>query len=105
MGRAGFAAREVSERETMGATTTVHLLRHGEVDNPTGVLYGCMPGYHLSPLGRRMAARAAEHFAGAELSALVSSPLERARETMAPIAAVHPEPEVRVDSAVIDGGR
>ena len=39
MGRAGFAAREVSERETMGATTTVHLLRHGEVDNPTGVLY------------------------------------------------------------------
>ena len=102
MGRAGFAAREVSERETMGATTTVHLLRHGEVDNPTGVLYGCMAGYHLSPLGRRMAARAAEHFAGAELSALVSSPLERARETMAPIAALHPGLEVRIDSDVIE---
>ena len=85
----------------MGATTTVHLLRHGEVDNPTGVLYGCMPGYHLSPLGRRMAARAAKHFAGAELSALVSSPLERARETMAPIAALHPGLEVRIDSDVI----
>ena len=49
-----------------------------------------------------MAARAAEHFAGVELSALVSSPLERARETMAPIAAVHPELEVRVDSDVIE---
>ena len=42
--------------------TTVHLLRHGEVDNPTKVLYGRLPGFHLSPLGRQMADRAAEFF-------------------------------------------
>jgi broad specificity phosphatase PhoE len=35
--------------------TVVHLVRHGEVDNPTGVLYGRLPGYRLSELGRRMA--------------------------------------------------
>ena len=35
-------------------TTTVHLLRHGEVHNPGGVLYGRMDGYHLSDLGREM---------------------------------------------------
>lgn len=84
----------------MGATTTVHLLRHGEVDNPTGVLYGCMPGYHLSALGRRMAARAAEYFANIPLDVLVTSPLERARETIAPIAALNPGLEVRVDPDV-----
>ena len=36
-----------------------HLLRHGEVFNPDGILYGRLPGYHLSELGRQMAAAAA----------------------------------------------
>jgi len=43
--------------------TVVHLLRHGEVHNPHHVLYGRLPGYHLSALGRRMADLAAEHLA------------------------------------------
>ena len=34
--------------------TVVHLLRHGEVHNPTGVLYGRLPDFHLSDLGTRM---------------------------------------------------
>ena len=38
----------------------MHLLRHGEVHNPTGVLYGRLPGYHLSDLGRQMAERVAD---------------------------------------------
>ena len=38
-------------------TTTVHLLRHGEVYNPQGVLYGRLDGFHLSELGRTMAER------------------------------------------------
>ena len=40
--------------------TIVHLLRHGEVYNPEGILYGRRPGYHLSELGRAMAERVAE---------------------------------------------
>ncbi|WP_127356193.1 histidine phosphatase family protein [Actinacidiphila soli] len=67
--------------------TVVHLMRHGEVENPTGVLYGRLPGYHLSDLGRKMADRVAEHLAGRDITHVVASPLERAEETAAPIAA------------------
>ena len=47
----------------MTETTVVHLMRHGEVYNPTGVLYGRIPDFHLSELGRKMADRVAEHVA------------------------------------------
>jgi broad specificity phosphatase PhoE len=67
--------------------TVVHLLRHGEVENPTGILYGRLPGFHLSELGRKMAARIADSVAGRDITHLVSSPLERAVETAEPIAA------------------
>lgn len=67
--------------------TTVHLLRHGEVDNPGGVLYGRMAGFHLSELGVAMAQRVAETLVDRDISYLVSSPLERAQETAAPAAA------------------
>ncbi len=68
--------------------TTVHLVRHGEVDNPQGVLYGRLPGYHLSARGRAMAEVLAGHFSdGAhDITLLVASPLQRAQETMAPVA-------------------
>jgi broad specificity phosphatase PhoE len=69
--------------------TVVHVLRHGEVHNPGGVLYGRSPGYHLSELGRQMADRVAEHLAGRDIRHVVASPLERAQETGAPIAASH----------------
>ena len=67
-------------------TTTVHLLRHGEVHNPTGVLYGRLPGFHLSDLGRKMAQRVADVIGDRDITHLVSSPLERAQETSAPLA-------------------
>jgi broad specificity phosphatase PhoE len=69
--------------------TVVHLMRHGEVDNPTGVLYGRLPGYHLSGLGRKMAERVAEHLATRDVTHVVASPLERAQETATPIAKAH----------------
>lgn len=66
-----------------------HLIRHGEVHNPTGVVYGRMPGFMLSERGRRQAADAAHWLAasGADVRAIVTSPLERARETAAPVEA------------------
>ena len=67
--------------------TVVHLLRHGEVDNPSRVLYGRLPDYHLSALGRQMALLAATHLADHDITHVISSPLERARETAAPVAA------------------
>jgi broad specificity phosphatase PhoE len=70
----------------MTERTTVHLLRHGEVHNPTGVLYGRLPDFHLSELGREMAVRAAEALAGRDVTVVTASPLERAQETAAPSA-------------------
>ncbi|HEU4567396.1 MAG TPA: histidine phosphatase family protein [Marmoricola sp.] len=66
--------------------TTVHLLRHGEVHNPQGILYGRSSGFHLSDLGNRMAQRVADRIGDRDIVRIVSSPLERAQETAAPLA-------------------
>jgi broad specificity phosphatase PhoE len=67
--------------------TVVHLLRHGEVHNPDRVLYGRLPGFGLSDLGVAQAELAAAHLAQRPIGYLVSSPLERARQTSGPLAA------------------
>lgn len=87
----------------MAETTVVHVLRHGEVHNPTGVLYGRLPGYHLSDLGRAMADRIAEHVRGDDIAYVVSSPLDRARETAAPVADVLGL-DVALDDRLIEAG-
>jgi broad specificity phosphatase PhoE len=84
-------------------TTAVHLVRHGEVSNPDGILYGRLPGYHLSELGLAMADRVAESFAGHDIAVVTASPLERAQETAAPIAAAHGL-QVGTDARLIEAG-
>ena len=69
--------------------TTVHLLRHGEVYNPEGVLYGRLPGFYLSDLGHEMAERAAVALADRDIATVISSPMERAQQTANPVAARH----------------
>ena len=73
----------------MSDHTVVHLLRHGEVDNPVCVLYVRLPGYSLSERGLKMAQRIADHLSKADLVHVGSSPLERALETAQPIADAH----------------
>jgi broad specificity phosphatase PhoE len=70
----------------MAEITVVHLLRHGEVYNPNHVLYGRLPGYHLSANGRMMARAAADYFEHRPIAAVFASPLERAQETAQPTA-------------------
>ena len=65
--------------------TVVHLMRHGEVHNPSGVLYGRMPGYYLSDLGKAMAQRVADSIGDRDITHLRVSPLERAQETAQPL--------------------
>ena len=84
-------------------TTVVHLLRHGEVHNPEGVLYGRLPGYRLSTDGEEMARAAAAWLAGRGVTHLVSSPLERARQTAAPVAETLGL-DVAVDERLIEAG-
>ncbi|MFW3171884.1 histidine phosphatase family protein [Geodermatophilus sp. CPCC 206100] len=90
----------------MTERTVVHLLRHGEVFNPDKVLYGRLPGYRLSEAGEGMARTAARWFAdGASphppITHLVSSPLERAQQTAAPIAEALSLP-VAIDDRLIE---
>jgi broad specificity phosphatase PhoE len=82
--------------------TVVHLLRHGEVHNPAGILYGRLPDYHLSGLGVKMAAEVADALAGRDLAHLRSSPMERAQETARPLADRSGLPVV-VDERLIEG--
>jgi broad specificity phosphatase PhoE len=70
-------------------TTTVHLVRHGQVENPKGVIYGRLPGFHLSQVGTQQAEAAADRLAQTDIGALWASPLERAQETAQAIAALH----------------
>ena len=88
--------------DSLGANSVVHLVRHGEVDNPAGVLYGRLPDFHLSALGRQMAERVADHLADHDVTHLRSSPLERAQETMGPIADRFHLP-ITTDGRVIEG--
>jgi len=81
--------------------TIVHLLRHGEVHNPEKVLYGRLPGYFLSELGKEMADRAAQVLAHRDVAAVISSPLERAAQTATPIAAAH-KLEIGTDSNLLE---
>ena len=81
--------------------TIVHLLRHGEVHNPYGVLYGRGQGYHLSELGQQMATRVAETIKDRDIVHLRSSPLERAQETGRPLADARGL-EIVVDERVIE---
>jgi broad specificity phosphatase PhoE len=73
----------------MAETTIVHVMRHGEVHNPEKVLYGRLPGYHLSDKGRAQAEAVAQALADNDIVLVVASPLQRAQETAAPIAASH----------------
>jgi broad specificity phosphatase PhoE len=84
-----------------GTRTTVHFLRHGEVHNPDLVLYGRLPGFRLSDDGRQMARDAADALKDRDVVHLVSSPLQRAQETMEPMAAQFGLP-VHVDERIIE---
>ena len=68
-------------------STIVHLLRHGEVHNPQGILYGRSTGFHLSERGHAMADRIADRIGNRDITHVIASPLERAQETAAPLAA------------------
>ena len=68
--------------------TRIHLVRHGEVNNPNGVLYGRLPNFVLSSLGRQMAEATATELAssGANITRVISSPLQRTLQSARPIS-------------------
>ena len=75
--------------EASAISSTVHVLRHGEVHNPESILYGRQPGWRLSERGLAMAEAVAKWSKDLSLGAIHASPLERAQQTAAPIATEH----------------
>lgn len=82
--RRAAAPKRTASRES--APTTVLLVRHGRTSTTGSVLPGRAPGLHLADAGRAQADHAAERIASLPVDAVYASPLERARETAAPIA-------------------
>ena len=82
--------------------TRIHLIRHADVENPHRLLYGHLPGFQLSALGRTQAAAVGEKLSGEGIHRIVHSPLARAVETARIInenltkpAVLEPDPELR----------
>ena len=93
--------RDSSARGTE-TQTIVHLVRHGEVHNPEGVLYGRLPGFRLSELGRSQAETVGRVLGqGHDIVSVVASPLQRAQETAAPLAEALGLP-VGIDDDIIE---
>ena len=83
--------------------TVVHLLRHGEVHNPDGILYGRLPGFRLSDVGIRQAQLVAEYLGDHDVVHVAASPMLRAQQTAEPIAAWHGL-DVVTDEQLIEAG-
>jgi probable phosphomutase (TIGR03848 family) len=66
--------------------TTFLLIRHGDNDYVGRAFAGRLPGVHLNETGRAQAVALAARLERAGISAIYSSPLERATETIAPLA-------------------
>lgn len=83
-------------------TTTLYLMRHGEVHNPAHILYGRMPGYYLSAAGKQQARAAGGWLADKPLTAIYSSPMERAQQTAGIVAGYLPELSPATDERIIE---
>jgi probable phosphomutase (TIGR03848 family) len=83
---------------------TVILLRHGRTSaNASGTLAGRTRGVHLDDLGRQQAERAAGRLAVVPLADVVSSPLERCRETARPVVTAQKgSPRVHTDRGLTE---
>lgn len=69
--------------------TSVHVVRHGEVENPNKILYGRQSGWYLSKRGEEMAKVLGEWAKPLDIGAVHASPLERAQQTAKPMADAH----------------
>ncbi len=83
----------------MPDTCRLYLVRHGEVPNPNHIVYGDLPGFHLSPAGVQQAYATGRHLGAFPLDVVLTSPLARAVETATAITrhhGVHPTVEPRL---------
>ena len=87
---------------TTTKTTTLYLVRHADVHNPRDIVYGRLPRFKLSALGRQQADQTARFLADRPLAAVYTSPQLRARQTAAAIAAHHPAAPLRTSALLAE---
>jgi len=81
----------------------IFIMRHGTVENPSGFIYGRLPGYHLSELGRAQAREAGGFMNKIPLDLIIASSLERAQETAQIVAELNSNhPPIVTDDRVIE---
>ena len=80
----------------------LYLVRHCDVANPHGVLYGYLPGFGLSAKGLSQAESLGQRLGGQPVRVIRTSPLERARQTTSIIARHLDNPEVVVDDDLVE---
>lgn len=102
-GAVAASAPSAGAADSEAVETIVHVLRHGEVHNPRGILYGRLPGFGLSVTGRAQAGAVARALADHDIALVIASPLQRAQETAEPIAGEHGL-IVRTDENLIEAG-
>lgn len=90
------AKKSTGKKSTGPKPTTILMVRHGQTPTTGKLLPGRAPGLHLADTGVQQAERAGERLAElADVEAVYTSPMERARETAAPIGtAVGRRPKV-----------
>ncbi|MGU3436503.1 histidine phosphatase family protein [Actinomycetes bacterium M1A6_2h] len=93
----------MSEELHAETRTIVHVMRHGEVHNPKGILYGRLPSFRLSVKGQAQATAVANALASHDITHIVASPLQRAQETAGPIASSHGL-QIHTDENLIEAG-
>lgn len=82
--------------------TVIHFIRHGEVYNPEGILYGRLPRFGLSDKGRNQAVAVAAYLQNRPLDAIYASPMLRARQTAAYIVQHHPDQRVHISRLITE---
>lgn len=83
-------------------TTNIYFVRHAQVHNPTDILYGRLPRFGLSMLGREQAGVTAGVLAEEPVSAFYTSPQLRARQTARILASAHPGAPSHVTSLLAE---
>jgi probable phosphomutase (TIGR03848 family) len=82
---------------------TLVLVRHGRTTaNASGTLAGRTPGVRLDETGRQQATRAGERLAGVPLARVVTSPLERCRQTTKALLAGRPDVPVVTEKGITE---
>ena len=82
--------------------TIVHLVRHGEVENPDRLRYGRLPGYHLSAAGRHQVEQASLVFLKRTITHMYASPLERTQQTATLLGITLPHVAISLDARLLE---